>query len=247
MPHSTKKKRRAVSSQSQPARKSTPSRRNLYIVVGVVAAIIAAASGVALYYSYHTTTVSQGTLVYANFDTSQGSFEVELFQGLVPATVNNFVSLAKSGFYNNLVWHRIVKNFVIQTGDPNTRNGGGNPCSQPDEWGTGGSSNTIPFEYAPSLHNYAGYLGMASSAAKTGGSSQFYINLSNSSTNLALDGDYAVFGKIISFNGLLIANKIGNLPTNPSCTTSEGGPPANPSEAMLLSVTILNSTSTTTT
>jgi peptidyl-prolyl cis-trans isomerase B (cyclophilin B) len=155
--------------------------------------------------------------------------EVELFQGLVPATVNNFVALAESGFYNNLTWHRLQPNFVIQTGDPNTR--------------TGGSTTTVAFEVVPSLHNNAGYLGMASSGAHLGGTSQFYINLKD---NSQLDGSYAVFGKIVSPSGLNIANAIANLPPNPSCpNTGLGAPPANPAEAMLISVTILNTTSTT--
>jgi peptidyl-prolyl cis-trans isomerase B (cyclophilin B) len=244
VPHSSKKKRRAAAQSSSEAKRK--SRQNLYIVVGVVAAIVAIAAGVSLYYSYHSTTAtSTNAVIYANLKTSQGTMEVELFQGLVPATVNNFVALAESGFYNNLTWHRLQPNFVIQTGDPNTRNGVGNECNSnlPHEWGTGGSTTTVAFEVVPSLHNNAGYLGMASSGAHLGGTSQFYINLKD---NSQLDGSYAVFGKIVSPSGLNIANAIANLPPNPSCpNTGLGAPPANPAEAMLISVTILNTTSTT--
>jgi cyclophilin family peptidyl-prolyl cis-trans isomerase len=183
-----------------------------------------------------TTTSSmtaQSGFVYAKLCTSQGAFEVELFQNETPAAVNNFVALANQGFYNNLVWHRIAPNFVIQTGDPNTRNDGGTPCGN---WGTGDSNTNVPFEYVPSLHNYAGYLAYASTAAKGSASSQFFVNLKN---NTSLDGSYTVFGRVIS--GMSVVFALGNLPTNPSCTTAEGGPPANPSQAMLISVTILNS------
>src|SRR5205807_1844762 len=83
--------------------------------------------------------------------------------------VNNFVSLAQSGFYRNLVWHRIVQGFVIQTGDPITLNGGGNR----NTWGQGGSGQTVPLEIDPSLRNNLGYLGMARGSDFNSGSSQF--------------------------------------------------------------------------
>ncbi len=83
---------------------------------------------------------------------------------------------------------------------------------------------------------------MASTGPKLGGYSQFYINLVN---NPSLNGDYAVFGKIISSNGLSIANKIAALPEDTACGNSgAGAPPADPSEAMLISVEIVNQTST---
>jgi peptidyl-prolyl cis-trans isomerase A (cyclophilin A) len=206
------------------------------VLVAVIIAVIAGAGGYYFYSSaLHSTTsetstaTNQSGVVYAKFDTSQGTFEAELFQNETPKTVANFVSLADSGFYNNLVWHRIVQGFVIQTGDPNTKNAQGNPCS----WGQGGSSSSIPFEYVPSLHNDYGYLGMASTAARAPGTSQFYINLAN---NTSLDGNYAVFGKVIS--GMNVVNAIGNLAVSSACQSTGGSPPANPSQAMLISVTI---------
>ncbi|MBI2649651.1 MAG: peptidylprolyl isomerase [Thaumarchaeota archaeon] len=144
-------------------------------------------------------------MVYAKIVTSMGTMEVELYPNSAPKTVANFVSLAKSGFYDNLVWHRIVKGFVIQTGDPNTRNAGGDKSL----WGMGGSPNTVPLEIEKSLHNDVGYLGMARSQDPNSGSSQFYINLAN---NAALDGQYTVFGRVIS--GMDVALNIGNVPVN---------------------------------
>ena len=244
MPHTSKKYRK----QDAPS----GNNRITITVVVIIIAVIAVAGGYYVYSSaQHTTSTSsftstglmnstqttnaassQSGLVYAKFDTSQGTFEVELFQSLTPKTVANFVSLANSGFYNNLVWHRIATGFVIQTGDPTTKNGAGSPCS----WGSGTSSTTIPLEIVPSLHNAAGYLGMAS---PSGGlpSSQFFVNLGDNSASL--DGRYTVFGKVIS--GMSVVDALGALTVSSACGSSTDGPPANPSQAMLISVTIQNS------
>lgn len=159
--------------------------------------------------------------------------DVQLFACAAPKTVANFVSLAKSGFYNNLVWHRIVKDFVIQTGDPTTRNGAGNET----QWGSGGSGTTIPFE-SNNLPNDEGYIAMANTAPRgNGATSQFFIDLAN---NTSLNGDYTVFGKVIS--GMNVALAIGNLPVTSLCqsTNELKCPPADPSEAMVVSITIVS-------
>jgi cyclophilin family peptidyl-prolyl cis-trans isomerase len=243
MPHTSKKYRKSADTPSK-----GPNRTLVYAVIAVVA-IIAVGGGYYLYSSaQHTTSTlatnsttsvstgattassSQSGLVYAKLDTSQGVIEVELFQSLAPKTVQNFVNLANAGDYTNLVWHRIVKGFVIQTGDPTTKNGAGTPCN----WGSGSSGTQIPFENVPSLQNNVGYLAMASTGAGVGGTSQFYINLAN---NTSLNGNYAVFGKVIS--GMNAVDAIGNLPVT-NCP-SGGTPPTNPSQAMLISVTIQSS------
>ena len=242
MSKQSKKKGRVV----KPAKKS---HMTTYVVVGIVAAIIVAASAWYVYSSSRQTTTTSSTtdtgtsgFVYAVITTSQGTMEAELFRNETPATVNNFVSLADSGFYTDLVWHRIVREpatattppfDLIQTGDPTSEKGAGNPCS----WGDTSSPKTVPLEIVPSLHNYVGYLGMARlSGNNNSGSSQFYINLSN---NTSLDGGYTVFGKLIS--GLSVAQAIGSLPINPSCNTATDGPPETPSDALVLSITIKNS------
>ncbi|HZY94320.1 MAG TPA: peptidylprolyl isomerase [Candidatus Bathyarchaeia archaeon] len=168
-------------------------------------------------------------LVYAKINTSKGSIVVELYRNSAQKTVDNFVSLANQGFYNNLVWHRIKPGFVIQTGDPYTRNGLGDRTT----WGQGGSPQTVPLEIDSSLHNNAGYLGMARSSDPKSGSSQFYINLAN---NNSLDGSYTVFGKVIS--GMDVAIALGNLPTTTQYSSEPQ--PAAPSSAMLLGITISN-------
>ncbi len=151
----------------------------------------------------HSVSPRVATPVYATLVTSNGTIVVALFQAQAPRTVANFVTLASSGFYTNLVWHRIVPGFVIQTGDPTTVNGTGDRT----KWGQGGSPNTVPLEIDSSLHNDFGYLGMARSDDPNSGSSQFYINLAN---NRNLDGNYTVFGKVLG-NGMDVANKIANV------------------------------------
>lgn len=170
--------------------------KRIYLLGALVMIIIV---GVGLY--IHVSSRSP-SLIYAKLNTSLGTVEVELYPSITPKTVTNFVNLSKSGFYNNLVWHRIVKGFVIQTGDPNSRNGVNNAT-----WGQGGSSQTVPLEIDSSLHNQVGYLGMARSSDPNSGSSQFYINLAD---NPSLDGSYTVFGKVIS--GMDTAFAIGNVP-----------------------------------
>jgi cyclophilin family peptidyl-prolyl cis-trans isomerase len=155
----------------------------------------------------HIVTPVVDTPIYATLVTSNGTIIVELYRAQTPKTVNNFVSLAGSGFYTNLTWHRIVKGFVIQTGDPTTKNGGGNRAT----WGETGSSQTVPLEIDPTLHNDIGYLGMARSSDPNSGSSQFYINLAN---NNSLDGNYTVFGKVINPNGMSVAYAIADTPVN---------------------------------
>lgn len=151
----------------------------------------------------HSVTPKVATPVFATLVTSSGTIVVELYQVEAPKTVANFVSLAQSLFYTNLTWHRIVKGFVIQTGDPTTKNGGGDRSA----WGSTGSSQTVPLEIVSSLRNKAGYLGMARSSDPNSGSSQFYINLAD---NPNLDGGYTVFGKVIS--GMDVALTLGNTP-----------------------------------
>jgi dolichyl-diphosphooligosaccharide--protein glycosyltransferase len=210
----------------KPGRRKQSGHGRTYLVLGIVLVLIAVSTS----YAYVTglgpfkpqsststttsstrstslssaTSTATASLLYAKFNTSLGSFEVELFNSLTPKTVANFVNLVNQGFYNSLVWHRIEPGFVIQTGDPTTKNGGGNRAN----WGSSSSDIYVQFEYVPSLHNDEYYLGMASTGAGVGGSSQFYINLANNSA--LLDGKYAVFGKVIS--GMSVVQALGSVP-----------------------------------
>ena len=173
----------------------------------------------------HSVIPAVDTPVFATLQTTNGTIVVELFRAQAPQTVSNFVNLANSHFYNNLVWHRIVPvtpgPAIIQTGDPNTRYGN----TSRSTWGMGGSSQTVPLEIDPTLHNNLGYLGMARSSDPNSGSSQFYINMAN---NNYLDGQYTVFGMVLS--GMGAANAIWHAPTNSS------DQPINP--VFLISVTV---------
>ena len=220
-----------------------PGRRKKYktpwgkIAGVVVIALVVIASGWYVYNTY----IYQPPPVYAKLGTNFGYIDVELFPSCAPKTVANFVSLSNSGFYNNLVWHRIVDTptpFVIQTGDPNSRNG---VNSTRGTWGQGGSNQTVPLETCSWLHNYAGFLGMARQGNQTAGlnsgTSQFYIILSNdTNTEGALDGYYTVFGKVIS--GMSVVCKIADVPVYTSTYPSE---PINP--VFLKNVTMISAAS----
>src|SRR2546422_3224901 len=197
-------------------------RRRKIITRIAAAAIVAIIAGAGLYIyisnrgsttTQESTSCTTGTLVlgapkgtYAKINTSLGCIEVQLYPSAAPKTVANFVNLSQTGFYDNLVWHRIVKGFVIQTGDPNSKGGLNNST-----WGSGHSSEYIPTEIDPSLHNNAGYLGMAYVSDPPGATSQFYINLVDTSS---LNGKYAVFGKVIP--EMDVVSTIANPPVSSS-------------------------------
>lgn len=221
------------------------SRRNLYLSVAVIVVLVVAIaaayeienrSGTANTSSSSqtsSTSSSSGAGDYAVLDTSQGTIVIQLFPQDAPKTVANFVSLAKSGFYNDLVWHRIVAGFIIQTGDPNTR--GANVASE-STWGQGGSGTTIPFENS-GLPEGQYYVAMANTSPQgDGASSQFFINLVSNTSSLG--SGYAVFGMVVQ--GMSVVQAIGALPVASSCSSSGGltCPPTNPSQALLTSVTI---------
>lgn len=207
-------------------------------------------------YFVYTDYIYKPPPIYARIDTSKGAFYVELFPACAPQTVSNFVSLAGSGFYIDLVWHRIVKTstfWIIQTGDPNSR--GGLNSTRPT-WGEGGSGQTVPLEVAacPSLGNYAGNLAMARKGNLTSGldtgTSQFYINVNSSSDSLGLNGYYTIFGKV--FSGMDVVLAIGDSPTcqPPTCPRTWQGneplPPVFVNDIVILGTNppTLNSTST---
>ena len=127
---------------------------------------------------------------YVTIETDRGAIKAELYTEKAPVTTKNFIDLANSGFYNGLKFHRVEKDFVIQGGDPKGD-------------GTGGSGKNIPLEINPDLRHIEGALGMARSQDPNSASSQFYITLAPTPF---LDGNYAVFGKVVS--GMEVAKKI---------------------------------------
>ncbi|MDG1841001.1 MAG: peptidylprolyl isomerase [Crocinitomicaceae bacterium] len=135
----------------------------------------------------------------ATISTSKGDMIVELYENETPVTVDNFVKLIKSEFYNGLSFHRVIPDFVIQGGCPNSRDGAeGMP-------GTGGPGYSIKCEVnADKQHHDKGVLSMAHAGRDTGGS-QFFV--CHSRTNTAhLDGNHTCFGKVIE--GLEVIDQI---------------------------------------
>ena len=131
----------------------------------------------------------------AYFQTSKGNFQIELFDDKAPLTSNNFANLAQKGFYDGLIFHRVIDKFMIKSGDPNVN-------------GTGGPGYTIKDEFNPSLkHNAPGILSMANRGPNTGGS-QFFITLVPTPW---LDNRHAVFGKVIE--GMDVVEAIGKVKT----------------------------------
>jgi peptidyl-prolyl cis-trans isomerase B (cyclophilin B) len=135
----------------------------------------------------------------AHIKTSKGEMVAELFDADAPVTVQNFVKLSNEGFYNGLRWHRVIPNFVIQGGCPNSKEGSkGIP-------GTGGPGYQIPCELDGTLQRHdRGVLSMAHSGRNTGGS-QFFVCHSRENT-AHLDRNHTVFGKVI--DGLEVLDSI---------------------------------------
>ena len=132
----------------------------------------------------------------AVLETGKGTIRFQLCEDKAPITTANFVKLAESGFYNGLIFHRVIKGFVIQTGDPK-----GN--------GTGGSGVTINLEIDKNLTHTDGAVGMARSSNPNSASSQFYI--CDGPQHRSLDGGYAVFGQVIE--GMDVVRAIAAVPT----------------------------------
>jgi peptidyl-prolyl cis-trans isomerase A (cyclophilin A) len=131
-------------------------------------------------------------------ETSMGTFKIELFADKAPHTVQNFIELVNRGFYKNMIFHRVVAGFVIQTGDPTGT-------------GRGGSERSIKLEIHPDLkHDRAGIVGMARSQDPDSATSQFYITLGPAPH---LDGKYAIFGRVIE--GLEVVMAIGQVEVGP--------------------------------
>ena len=134
----------------------------------------------------------------AVFDTNMGEFEVELFEDKTPITTKNFIDLAQEGFYDGVIFHRIIDGFMIQGGDPTGT-------------GMGGPGYTIEDEFTPELtHESEGILSMANTGRPHTGGSQFFITLAATPW---LDGHHTVFGKVIK--GMEVVREIGHVKTGP--------------------------------
>jgi len=143
--------------------------------------------------------------MHATLHTSKGDITLEFNASEAPNTVANFVKLAKTGFYDGVKFHRVIKGFMIQGGDPLTKDD-----SAMARWGTGGPGYTFEDELGPDNHNNEGTISMANAGPDTNGS-QFFINVAN---NNFLDTKHTVFGKVTS--GMDVVHAIENTPTGPN-------------------------------
>jgi len=131
----------------------------------------------------------------AVLETNKGKITIDLFEKEMPVTAGNFRKLVEKGFYNGVIFHRVIPDFMIQGGDPTGT-------------GMGGPGYSIKDEFTKNNRNDRGTLSMANAGPNTGGS-QFFINLVN---NNYLDKKHPVFGKVVS--GMEVVDAISKVKTN---------------------------------
>lgn len=132
------------------------------------------------------------------FDTTEGEIHAELYPDLVPETVKNFVELAKNNKYDGVIFHRVIKDFMIQTGDFENFNGTGGHSYK-------GEGTTIDEEFDPNLKHVYGAISMAKTPLPSTTGSQFFI-VQNQSGALPLDNQHSVFGMVKK--GMHVVEKI---------------------------------------
>ncbi len=150
--------------------------------------------------------------------TSFGNIKFNLMSDIAPETVRNFVKLAKDGFYDGILFHRVIPGFMIQGGDPNTKN------PNKSTWGQGGPGYNLKAEFNSRSH-LRGIVSMARATDPDSAGSQFFIVTSDSTF---LDRQYTVFGEVVE--GMEVADKIVNLPRDGNDCPKQ--------EAKMLEVTI---------
>lgn len=132
------------------------------------------------------------------FYTTNGNFKVLLYDSLTTVTVDSFLARVNRGFYDGVIFHRVIANFMIQGGDPTGT-------------GSGGTGTKIPDEFHPSLKNIPGTLSMANTGTPNTGDCQFFINVV---TNSHLDNKHTVFGMVT--DNYTVVDAISKVPTNGS-------------------------------
>ena len=137
----------------------------------------------------------------AIIETKFGSMEIRFFPDKAPKHVENFIKLAKAGFYDKTIFHRVIPGFMIQGGDPNTKDE-----KNKAQYGTGGPGHTVKAEFNDRPH-VRGTVSMARSPDPDSAGSQFFIVVKDSPS---LDGKYTVFGEVVK--GMEVADKIVSQP-----------------------------------
>ncbi|HMU56084.1 MAG TPA: peptidylprolyl isomerase [Nitrospira sp.] len=161
-----------------------------------------------------------GTSPRAIIKTKFGEMEIAFFPDKAPKHVENFLKLAKSGFYNGTIFHRVIPGFMIQGGDPNTKD-----VNKPETYGLGGPSERLKAEFNDIPHR-RGIVSMARTNDPNSAGSQFFIVVKDSNF---LDHQYTVFGEVVK--GLEVADQIVSLPRNPRDL---------PTERVEMTITVVN-------
>ena len=150
---------------------------------------------------------AQSENMMATVETKSGNFVIEFFPDVAPSHVNNFITLSQDGFYDGTVFHRVINGFMIQGGDPNTKD-----PELISLWGTGGPDHSVDAEFNDISHE-RGIVSMARSSNPNSAGSQFFIVHEDASF---LDGQYTVFGRIVGDESFTTLDNIANMDTLPS-------------------------------
>lgn len=164
--------------------------------------------------------------------TKFGDIEIKFLPDLAPNHVENFIKLAKSGFYNGTIFHRVIPGFMIQGGDPNTKD-----SLKKNAYGQGGPGHNVKGEFSDLPHK-RGMVSMARAQDPDSAGSQFFIVVEESRF---LDRKYTIFGEVVK--GIGVADKIVGLP-RVMCQTgapspADKGPCDNPIDRVEMTVTIM--------
>ncbi|RIK59853.1 MAG: peptidylprolyl isomerase [Nitrospira sp.] len=169
--------------------------------------------------------------VRAIIKTKFGEMEIKFFPDVAPKHVDNFIQLAKSGFYNGTIFHRVIPGFMIQGGDPNTKD-----SLKKGAYGQGGPGHNVKAEFSDLAHK-RGMVSMARAQDPDSAGSQFFIVVEDSRF---LDRKYTIFGEVVK--GIGVADKIVGVP-RVLCQTGAPNPPDkgpcdNPIDRVEMTVTI---------
>ncbi len=173
------------------------------VLMGMLVGVALSVSGIGSVAAADTTTSSKAEApkgTRAIVKTKFGDIEIKFYPDIAPKHVENFIKLTKSGFYNGTIFHRIIPGFMIQGGDPNTKD-----SLKKDTYGQGGPGHTVKAEFSDIPHK-RGIVSMARAADPDTAGSQFFIVVEDSRF---LDRKYSVFGEVTK--GIGIADKIVNL------------------------------------
>jgi len=174
----------------------------IWKIIIILTVVIAAAI---IFFMNYTNEKEEGRVGNVVFQTNLGDIELELFADKAPKTVGNFTKLADEGFYDDTKFHRVISGFMIQGGDPLSKDD-----SAKDMWGTGGPGYAFEDEIHDANNNVIGSISMANAGPNTNGS-QFFINTAD---NNFLDTKHTVFGRVV--NGMDVVKKIESVATDPT-------------------------------